>query len=312
MKRLKIIALISVLLLVVMMTACETKDQSPEESAATSKEAEVELTAEKLLVDNGEWICMDGEFVYIAQLTGDLKFKWYHADIKEYDAGNGVIDSGVYTINGNEITIITVHDEGEPTEETYTATVEGETITLSGKDSTTVSFAGMYKKMSSEQGMPEVEPTQVDTQEIEAPQEENTTEDAQSEYVFNDDVFSDIGLTYDEVLNKRGPQTGSEYWRGGEGFTFQNGYGLYFFESGACDYIEDIAAANIFEELTFGGILYASDIGENYPVSYQGIDYSDHDSTYISMLTYKDYDIAINTDERGTIHKFSWATIYKN
>ncbi len=82
----------------------------------------------------------------------------------------------------------------------------------------------------------DVQTTENDTTE-EDTTEENTTEPT-AELAFNEDLLSDIGLTYSELVEKRGEKVDAvRVSGGGIGFYFKNGYsGSYAWDIGDLDY----------------------------------------------------------------------------
>lgn len=74
--------------------------------------------------------------------------------------------------------------------------------------------------------------------------EENTTEEdttePTAELAFNKDLLSDIGLTYSELVNKRGEKVDVK-GTGGVEFYFKNGYGAYAWGYEDLDYGRELA-----------------------------------------------------------------------
>lgn len=77
--------------------------------------------------------------------------------------------------------------------------------------------------------------------------QEETTETTAS-LAFNEDLLSDIGLTYPQLVEKRGEKVDVAGFGGGVGYYFENGYGAYIWG---------------FEDLDYGREL---EPGEGYPL----------------------------------------------
>ena len=65
--------------------------------------------------------------------------------------------------------------------------------------------------------------------------QEDTTE-AAAGLAFNEDLLSDIGLTYPQLVEKRGKKVDAAGFGGGVGYYFENGYGAYIWGFDNLDY----------------------------------------------------------------------------
>ncbi|MCL2014084.1 MAG: hypothetical protein FWG69_03760 [Oscillospiraceae bacterium] len=166
----------------------------------------------------------------------------------------------------------------------------------------------------------------------------------------NEDLLSDIGLTYPELIKKRGRLKNVIGGEGGVGYKFENGYGGYFWapinldygrkikESEGfpkfpidennniiiekaylpkpqikCIFIDNIQIKDLF--LEFSSFMEASEIENIYNIKYHGsMDESEfgyQDWEYSSYFTYEDKSITIYTHKKGVIDLNSWIIIKK-
>ena len=70
--------------------------------------------------------------------------------------------------------------------------------------------------------------TDVQTTENVTTTEEDTTEPEEAELMLNTEVFSDLGLTYSQIAEKRGKLTAAGTAKAGVWYNFENGFGQYF------------------------------------------------------------------------------------
>jgi len=174
--------------------------------------------------------------------------------------------------------------------------------------------------------------TNVGSQAVQSDPAESTNPGSQGlsapvvEFRINPDVISDLGLTYDQMVEKRGKLTSNTY----KGVIFENGIGVYGWKSegksfftddytdpgdlpnaGGCNWINGLKPEVLFEGLTYPVSMdILSDKYGFVPVNIgkeQGMD-----NCYWSTFThpmYEDLEFIFSTDEYGTIDKDSGCTL---
>lgn len=75
---------------------------------------------------------------------------------------------------------------------------------------------------------------------------EETTDVPSAALAFNEDLLSDIGLTYSELVEKHGEKVDVTSRGGGLGYYFENGYGAYIWSFEQLDYGREIESGEAF------------------------------------------------------------------
>ena len=75
---------------------------------------------------------------------------------------------------------------------------------------------------------------------------EETTDVPSAALAFNEDLLSDIGLTYSELVEKHGEKVDVTSRGGGLGYYFENGYGAYIWGFEQLDYGREIESGEAF------------------------------------------------------------------
>ena len=75
---------------------------------------------------------------------------------------------------------------------------------------------------------------------------EETTDVPSAVLAFNEDLLSDIGLTYSELVEKHGEKVNVTSRGGGLGYYFENGYGAYIWGFEQLDYGREIESGEAF------------------------------------------------------------------
>ena len=99
-----------------------------------------------------------------------------------------------------------------------------------------LSLAGCNNTDLTDDSTPATESTAPDTTDVSSsdatdePASSDTTEDPEPEKLdLNQDLVSDIGLTFEEMKEKHGEVVDYQVLNGGSHYKFENGYGFYFF-----------------------------------------------------------------------------------
>ena len=154
---------------------------------------------------------------------------------------------------------------------------------------------------------------------------EETTEPA-AELAFNEDLLSDLGMTYPNIANKRGELIDFGMPSGGVAYIFENGFGYIWgtddidwdpeLKNGdpypvppqvECSAIITSSADNLFLGLTDS--LHISDIEEIYGISHIETGESGEFGNFCSVFSYEDKTIAVFTTEKEWITPNAIVTI---
>ena len=123
----------------------------------------------------------------------------------------------------------------------------------------------------------------------------------------NQDLLSDIGLTEEQIIKKRGEQVDSAQLEGGEWFPiFKNGYGVYAFTSEKCNLICNFPASKLF--LGLSESMTVEELTKIYHVNFLDTVENGLYECYTSTFTTSNLKISINTELKGIITPDS--TIY--
>ena len=168
-----------------------------------------------------------------------------------------------------------------------------------------------------------------------------TTVEPVNEKKLNLDLLSDIGLTYREIMAKRGERISVFTEGGGFRYQFKNGYGLYGWlisavyeegnwpkdengdwigiddlpspsENNKCESIIEIKPEYLFLGMTKS--MAASEIGEIYGIKYVETQSADgwNGWGFVSIFSYKDIEINIYTNEKEKIDLDSEVNLFLN
>ena len=127
----------------------------------------------------------------------------------------------------------------------------------------------------------------------------------------NQDLLSDIGLTEEQIIKKRGEQVDSAQLEGGEWFPiFKNGYGVYAFTKTNCFAILEFPIGNLFLELKKD--LTIDEFSREYGITHLLTSKNDMYECYTSSFVIKNFQITINTKNEGIISTDSTISIIKD
>ena len=151
-------------------------------------------------------------------------------------------------------------------------------------------------------------PASDEPEELEPVEAAATDNSDESGYMINYDVLSDLDLSYNEVVAKRGICIEDPYYAGGKGYAFESGYGLYFFgdngdeapdETEMCHTIIGVPADVLLEDFSEDATI--DELLEKYGLVFEETFYSLIDDDFVSIFSHDDFTLSTNSTENGTV-----------